>query len=60
MLETIGIIILLIVIFVVFGICGWIIDIFEYIFEFLLEGFFKTLGCLFWIFIISLFLYAIF
>jgi hypothetical protein len=51
-MELIGILILIIIGFVFFGILGWLLKILGYIFEFLLEGFFKSLGCLFWVFII--------
>lgn len=50
-MVTIGIIFLLLVIFVFFGLLGWVLDIIWAIFEFLLEGCFNCLGCLFWLFI---------
>ena len=52
MLTIIGFIILGLIIFVGAGIFGWILELFGYVFEFLLAGFIKSLGCLFWIFII--------
>lgn len=53
-MEIIGIFVLIVICFVFFGICGWLIKIFEYVFEFLWEGFTKSLGCLFWVIIIIL------
>ena len=58
-MELIGIIILVIIGFVILGIGGWFLEILGYIFEFLLEGFFKSIGCLFWIIIILLFLMSL-
>lgn len=52
MFTAIGIIILVIIGFVVLGIGGWFLEIFGWIFEFLWQGFVKSLGCLFWVFII--------
>jgi len=58
-MELIGILILVFIGFIIFGLGGWLLQIFEYIFEFLLEGFFKSLGCLVWVIIIILFLYCL-
>jgi hypothetical protein len=52
MLTAIGIIILVFIIFVCGGVLGWILEILGYVFEFLWQGFVKSLGCLFWVFII--------
>lgn len=52
MLTIIGIIVLVIIGFAVLGIGGWLLEILGYVFEFLWQGFVKSLGCLFWIFII--------
>ena len=58
MLTIIGLIILGIFGFCLLGVLGWIIKLFGYIFDFLLEGFFKSLGCLFWVAIIIIILMA--
>ena len=58
-MEVIGIIVLMVIGFIFFGILGWILKGFGYIFEFLLEGFFKSLGCLFWVAIIILILISL-
>ena len=58
-MELIGIFILIVIIFITFGIGGWIIKLLGYVFDFLLEGFFKSIGCLFWVFIIILILFSI-
>ena len=52
MLTIIGIIVLVIIGFVVLGIGGWLLEILRYVFEFLWQGFVKSLCCLFWVFII--------
>lgn len=52
MLTIIGFIVLGFIIFVGAGIFGWILELLGYVFEFLWEGFTKSLGCLFWVFII--------
>ena len=52
MLTIIGFIVLGLIIFVGAGIFGWILELLGYVFEFLWEGFIKSLGCLFWVFII--------
>lgn len=51
-MEIIGIIILLIISFVVFGLMGWGLKILGWVFDFLWEGCSTSIGCLFWIFII--------
>ena len=58
-MEVIGIIVLIVIGFIFFGILGWILKGLGYIFDFLLEGFFKSLGCLFWIAIIILILISL-
>ena len=51
-LSVIGIIILLIVCFVAFGLLGWVLKALGWVFEFLQEGCSTSFGCLFWVFII--------
>lgn len=58
-MELIGIILLIVIGFVILGIGGWILEILSYIFDFLMTGFFKSFGCLFWIFVILFVLYII-
>lgn len=52
MLTIIGLIILGFILFVSCSILGWILKLLGYVFEFLWEGFVKSLGCLFWVFVI--------
>ena len=59
MLTVIGIIILGILGFCLFGLLGWVVKLLGYVFDFLLEGFFKSLGCLFWTVIIIIILMAL-
>ena len=58
-MEIIGIIVLIVIGFIFFGLLGWVLKCLGYIFEFLLEGFFKSLGCLFWVAIIILILISL-
>ena len=58
-MELIGIIVLVIIGFVVLGVGGWLLKLLGYVFDFLLEGFFKSIGCLFWVLIIVLILMSI-
>lgn len=58
-MEIVGIIFLGILIFIILGIGGWFIELFGYIFDFLLEGVFKSIGCLFWLIIIIVILIGI-
>ena len=51
-LFVIGIIILLIVCFVAFGLLGWVLKALGVVFDFLQEGCSTSIGCLFWVFII--------
>lgn len=51
-LSVIGIRILLIVCFVAFGFLGWVLKALSVVFEFLQEGCYTSIGCLFWVFII--------
>lgn len=51
-LSVIGIIILLIVCFVAFGLLGWVLKALGVVFDFLQEGCSTSFGCLFWVFII--------
>ena len=51
-LLVIGIIILLIVCFVAFGLLGWVLKALGVVFDFLQEGCSTSFGCLFWVFII--------
>jgi hypothetical protein len=48
-MEVIGIIFLLIILFVVFGLLGWVLKLGGFVFGFLKEGFSSSLGCLVWI-----------
>ena len=50
-LTVIGIIVLIIIAFVFFGLAGWVLKAFGWIFDFLQEGCSTSLGCLFWVFI---------
>jgi len=58
-MEIIGVLLLGVIIFVVFGCLGWILKLLGYVFDFLLEGFSKSIGCLFWIFIAIIILMAL-
>jgi hypothetical protein len=61
-MEVLGFISFIILAFIVFaliGVCGWLLEIFRYVFEFLWEGFTKSLGCLFWVFVITLLILAL-
>jgi hypothetical protein len=53
-MGIIGIIVFGIFGFIFLGVLGWIIKIFGYVFDFLLDGCFQSLGCLIWIVIIFL------
>ena len=55
-MEIIGIILLLIVAFVVFGLLGWMLKVGGYVFDFLKEGCSSSLGCLVWVVIIIILL----
>ena len=55
-LTIIGIIVLIIIAFVFFGLLGWVLKAFGWVFDFLQEGCSTSLGCLFWVFIIVLFI----
>ena len=55
-LSVIGIIILLIVCFVAFGLLGWGLNALGWVFEFLQEGCSTSFGCLFWVFVAILIL----
>ena len=50
-LTVIGIIVLIILAFVCFGLLGWVLKAFGYVFDFLQEGCSTSFGCLFWVFI---------
>ena len=58
-MGLIGIIVLVIIGFVVLGVGGWFLKLLGYVFNFLLEGFFKSLGCLFWVILILIILMSI-
>jgi hypothetical protein len=58
-MELIGIIVLIIIGFLLLSAIGWVLKILGYIFELLLKGFFKSIGCLFWIIIIIIILISI-
>lgn len=51
-MEIIGIIIIVIIAFVVFGMLGWGLKALEWVFDFLQEGCSNSIGCLFWVLII--------
>ena len=55
-MEVIGIILLLIIAFVVFGLLGWGLKVIGWVFDFLWEGCTTSFGCLFWVVIILLFI----
>ncbi len=55
-MEVIGIILLLIIAFVVLGLLGWGLKGIGVIFDFLWEGCTTSIGCLFWVVIILLFI----
>lgn len=47
-MEIIGIIFLVIILFILGGICGWVLKAIGYVIEFLFNGCLNSLGCLFW------------
>ena len=55
-MEVIGIILLLIIALVVFGLLGWGLKVIGWVFDFLWEGCTTSFGCLFWVVIILLFI----
>jgi len=55
-MEVFLLILFVLFLFIVLGIGGWILELFGHVFEFLLEGVFKSIGCLFWVIIIILIL----
>ena len=55
-LLVIGIIILLIVCFVAFGLLGWGLNALGVVFDFLQKGCSTSFGCLFWVFVANLIL----
>ena len=55
-LTVIGIIVLIIIAFVCFGLLGWVLKAFGWVFDFLQEGCSTSLGCLFWVFIVLILL----
>ena len=48
-MEVIGIIFLLILAFVFFGLAGWVLKALGVVFDFLQEGCSTSFGCLFWV-----------
>ena len=48
-MEVVGIIVLIILAFVCFGLLGWVLKAFGYVFDFLQEGCSTSFGCLFWV-----------
>ena len=50
-MEVIGIIVLIILALVFFGLLGWVLKTFGWVFDFLMEGCSTSFGCLFWVFI---------
>lgn len=57
-MAVIGIIILLIIAFIVLGLLGWGLKAIGVIFDFLWEGCTTSIGCIFWVIIILLFIVA--
>jgi len=57
-LSVIGVIILVVVLFVVLGLSGWLLNAIGNIFSFLLNGMRSGCGCIFTIFAILFFLYV--
>ena len=55
-MEVIGIIFLLILAFVFFGLAGWVLKALGAVFDFLQEGCSTSFGCLFWVFVAILIL----
>jgi hypothetical protein len=55
-MEVIGIIFLLILAFVFFGLAGWVLKALGWVFEFLKEGCSTSFGCLFWVLVAILIL----
>jgi hypothetical protein len=55
-MELLALIILGILIFVLMGLCGWLLKLFDGVFQFLAEGFWRSCSCLVWIFLIFCFL----
>ena len=60
MLTVIGIILLGLIVFVAAGLFGWLLELLKYIFQFLWLGITKSVGCLFWIFVILCVLIVLF
>ena len=48
-MEVIGIIVLIILALVFFGLLGWVLKTFGWVFDFLMEGCSTSFGCLFWV-----------
>ena len=57
-LIIIGIIVLIIIAFVFFGLLGWVLKAFGYEFDFLQEGWSTCFGCLFWVLSSAFFYWA--
>lgn len=51
-MELLLLILLGIIIFVVMGLAGWVLKLFDGIFSFLSTGFWRSCGCIVWIFLI--------
>ena len=49
-MEIVGIILLIILAFVFFGLAGWVLKALGVVFDFLQEGCSASFGCLFWVF----------
>jgi len=58
-MGIIGLILVLFIIYVVCSLLGWGAKLFDVILDFLAEGCSSSIGCLFWIFIIIVFLMAL-
>lgn len=57
-MGLIGLFLLLIVIFVIMGLAGWVLKAFGWVYDFLMEGCSTSFGCLFWVITIIFFLMA--
>ena len=57
-MGIIGIILVLFIIYVVCSLLGWGAKLLDVIFDFLAKGFSSFIGCLFWVFILIIFIMA--
>ena len=58
-MGIIGIILVLFIIYVICSLLGWGAKLLDVIFDFLADGCSSSIGCLFWFFIIIVFLMAL-